>query len=185
MSDELKHHGVLGQKWGVRRFQPYPSGYNGAGKFIGEDSEGNKITKGQYKKNKKQIKKDIKTARDLSNYIGSTLYRNDKIVEKKYRKANTYDKLEKARKYEKDVKNRKEIREKVNADLKNLLNIAEKDYHMTFNVKKYTPKENYRKATFAFARSNMPSTLMFGALASNTARVYKMNDLMRQYGYIK
>lgn len=24
MSEELQHHGILGQKWGVRRGPPYP-----------------------------------------------------------------------------------------------------------------------------------------------------------------
>lgn len=42
-TNELYHHGILGMKWGVRRYQPYPKGKHG--KFLGQDRDDDIVIK--------------------------------------------------------------------------------------------------------------------------------------------
>ena len=66
-NDYLAHHGILGMHWGIRRFQPYPKGYHGDGKYTGEG--------GRDRKAQKRLAKEV--SKDASTYLNSGGYRDN------------------------------------------------------------------------------------------------------------
>lgn len=60
MYNELYHYGVKGMKWGVRRYQPYPSGKQG--RYLGKENIKERALKRYSSPTKQKIKNDIKYA---------------------------------------------------------------------------------------------------------------------------
>ena len=112
-SPELYHHGVLGMKWGIRRYQPYSIGYDAEhkGRFVGLTKE-HKAAKAKAKETYKANKQIIKEQRaaGLSRAGLNPLKRN--MVKADAEKANIENKAE----YYKAIGNeRKERRQYINA----------------------------------------------------------------------
>lgn len=97
---ELYHHGILGQKWYVRRYQPYPAGHTGKGKFLGKTKEerrtaraerlGNRTTRKFNRLEKKEAKLQTKADKQYARAGRKSLswFSTQRGVDKAINKAN-------------------------------------------------------------------------------------------------
>lgn len=69
MNDELYHHGIKGQKWGVRRFQNPDGTLTPVGKARYSNSESAKYARGMYNK---AVKAEPRITYDIQNVVGKT-----------------------------------------------------------------------------------------------------------------
>lgn len=131
--NELAHHGIFGMRWGIRRYQPYPKGYRGSGREIGDAAKAKhrpstksaaqvelaKRRKIEQKSKTAQVKADARIAREKSRLEMQELKTKSEILKKEAKVAKLEAK-ERSAQIKQTAKDRKIANKKALAEAKRI-----------------------------------------------------------------
>lgn len=89
-NDYLVHHGILGQRWGIRRYQPYstvPRGSGKTGKEIGEASRAEKKRQKNIKRGEKRLNNRLDSLAKTSKNLDISINPNARFASIRYDQA--------------------------------------------------------------------------------------------------